>query len=163
VFSTTILRGTVAIGSHDREVTFAELVPGGYFAALGVRCVVGRPISDADDQSSGSVAVISERVKQKLYGTSNPVGQSLRFNGHVFTIVGVVPSTFRGWWAPAIVPTDIWLPFAAGPALTGIRDFRDATRLVITGRGEEGRIGGSGASPDVAPDRSSRRLEAQAE
>ena len=82
----------------------AELVPGiiatgNFFEVLGLRPALGRLLGPADDVRPGAhpVAVISHEFWQSRFGgRADVIGREIRLNGHVFTIVGVVPSGFPG-------------------------------------------------------------------
>ena len=80
---------------------------------LGVRPLVGRSISEAEDQPKApAVAVISERLwKSRFAGARSPLGQKLVVAGTLTEIVGVMPDGFRFPNAG----TDIWLPLKLDP------------------------------------------------
>src|SRR5215813_11268685 len=93
------------------------LVSGGFFSTLGVRPVVGRTLTDADDyRGCPAVAVITHAFWQSEYGGSaDIVGKSITMNGQPFQIVGVTEPPFfgveYGYYAP------IWAPQCAGTIL----------------------------------------------
>jgi predicted permease len=75
-----------------------ELVTGNYFEVLGVRPVVGRVFTDADDQSYGGhpVAVLGYSYWQERFaGDPRIVGQQVRLNGLAMTVVGVSAPSFH--------------------------------------------------------------------
>ncbi|HEY1984123.1 MAG TPA: ABC transporter permease [Terracidiphilus sp.] len=96
-----------------------QYVSGNFFRTLGVQPMMGRLMTDADDQVGAPlVAVMSYRVWESKYG-SDPsiVGADFQINGHAFTIIGVTPPGFygaklAGWGMP-----DIWLPITAEVAM----------------------------------------------
>ena len=74
---------------------------GSFFDTLGVRAILGRTFSEADDRSGGgpdgAVAVISHSYWQRHFsGAADAIGRSLRLNGVTLTIVGVAPAEFFG-------------------------------------------------------------------
>ena len=74
-----------------------ELVSGGYFSTLGVKAVIGRPITAEDDRTGAGnpVAVLGHGYwRDKLGGQADVLNQPIRINGQVFTIVGVAPANF---------------------------------------------------------------------
>lgn len=94
-----------------------QTVSGNYFRVLGIEAAAGRLISPDDDGEPGqhAVAVISYRLWKSEFDRSNrPIGNTLRLNGHVFDIIGVVPSGFFGIEIGKIV--DVWIPIAMAPA-----------------------------------------------
>ncbi len=100
--------------SHENrnERVWGYLVSGNYFDTLGVQPFLGRYFLPEEDKTPGShpVAVITYACWQKRFASApNVIGQPLRINGQVFTVVGVTPEGFRGTevaYAPELfVPT----------------------------------------------------------
>jgi predicted permease len=61
----------------------------GYFTTIGTRLLRGRDVSSADNATSPPVALISEGVARKLFGSADPIGK--RLQGRVPTeVIGVV-------------------------------------------------------------------------
>jgi len=87
----------------------AEPVPrqwvfGTIFDALGVTPVAGRTFTATDDAERANVAVISESFWRARFGADpGIVGQSMRFDGDPFTIIGVVPDQ-----AQLLAPVSMW-------------------------------------------------------
>ncbi len=73
-------------------------VSGEFFTALGVRPLLGRLISDANDQTGCAGAVdLSYSFWQRRYGGEGSViGKTLTLEGHAFPIIGVTPASFYG-------------------------------------------------------------------
>lgn len=71
---------------------------GNYFSGLGVQPLLGRLLTDEDDQPSASAAaVLSYRYwKQRFSGDSLVIGKQINLNNLAFTIVGVTPAGFEG-------------------------------------------------------------------
>jgi putative ABC transport system permease protein len=74
---------------------------GAYFETLGVRAILGRTFTPADDRRGGGpdgpVAVISYRWWQTQFGgAADVIGRPLSLNRARFTIVGVTPPGFLG-------------------------------------------------------------------
>ena len=90
--------GFIMYGSGAPERIGGETVAGEYFAALGVEPILGRALTSADDAAEAPlVAVIGEQLWNRAYGHAPDVlGQSIRLNNQVFTIVGVAPARFKG-------------------------------------------------------------------
>lgn len=98
-----------------------EVVTGNYFRVLGVRPVLGRPITDADeDKGAPVVAVISHRLWRQQFGRDpDIVGTTIRlteltgmrFAGIGVTVVGVAPSGFSG--VDLDHRTGVWIPLRA--------------------------------------------------
>ncbi len=87
---------TVNISGHAEE-TEAELVSGNLYGTLGLRPVIGRAITPADDHSGNAVAVISDAFWARRFGRSTSViGKRVDLNRMPVTIVGVNPPNFTG-------------------------------------------------------------------
>jgi len=94
-------RGIGANLAHGAQTVSGAvlLVSGGYFPMLGVRPLVGRMITPADDLQNGGnpVAVVGYGYwHDRLGGAEEALNQPIRINGQIFTIVGVTPKTFTG-------------------------------------------------------------------
>jgi putative ABC transport system permease protein len=92
-------------------------VSGGYFPLLGVRPLAGRLLAPADDQGGGHpVAVLGWGYwHDRLGGQFNVLNQSLRINGHVYTVVGIAPRNFSGTTFGA--GPDAYVPITFKPVL----------------------------------------------
>jgi predicted permease len=80
---------------------------------LGVRPMIGRPFSEAEDQPKASpVVVISEHLwRSRLAGEPNPIGKKLVIAGKLTEIIGVMPERLR--FPNARI--DLWLPLQLDP------------------------------------------------
>jgi putative ABC transport system permease protein len=74
-------------------------VSSGFFATLGVKPVLGRDFSPAEDQLHGApAAIISDRLWQDRFASSPQVlGKSVILDGVDFTIIGVLQPRFHFW------------------------------------------------------------------
>jgi predicted permease len=85
----TFTDGTVAERVRGRDVSPA------YFAMLGIRTALGRPLGE-DDGRPGSerVAVVSHDFWQRRLGArADAIGKPVRFDGENYTLAGVLPAT----------------------------------------------------------------------
>ncbi len=81
---------------------------------LGVDPVIGRPLTPADDHEY--VVLLGHRLWQERYGGDPTViGRTLSLNSEPFTIIGVMPQSFR-FPTPDI---DLWLSLAPVYAVSG--------------------------------------------
>jgi len=90
-----------------------RLVSGNYFRMLGVHAFLGRALDLNDDLQQGThpFAVVSYASwKRHWADNSSVLGQSLTFNGTVFTIVGVAPPEFFGTVVGE--SPDVWIPLS---------------------------------------------------
>ena len=96
---------------------FGQLVSADYFSVLGVQPHRGRLLSAAVDKPGDApVVVISDRFwRNRLNSSPDAVGQILRLNGQMATIVGITPKDFNG--ALSINPSELFVPITAPAAL----------------------------------------------
>jgi predicted permease len=109
MFST---HGRVADGTNLEKIN-AELVSGTYFDTLGVRPVLGRVLTDADDRTPGGhpVVVASYSWWQRRFAKDgNVIGKSVTIRSTVYTVIGVAPAEFFG--ATVGQSPDLWIPLA---------------------------------------------------
>lgn len=102
------------------ERVFGQIVSPDYFSVLGVQPQRGRVLSPALDRPGDATAVvISDRFwRNRLNSSSTAVGQILRLNGQIATIVGITARSFNGALDdPAANPTELFVPITAPPAL----------------------------------------------
>ena len=104
--------GRVAGGANLEKIN-AELVSGSFFHTLGVNPLLGRVLTDTDDQIIGGhpIAVASYSWWQKRFGKRpDVVGKTVTIGSTVYTVVGVAPPEFFG----VIVgqSPDVWIPLA---------------------------------------------------
>src|SRR5580700_8783254 len=99
------------------ERVFGQIVSPDYFSVLGVQAQEGRVLNDAIDKSGEEpVVVISDRFwRNRLNSSPNAVGQILRVNGQMATIVGITPKNFHG--VLAVNPSELFVPTTAPAAI----------------------------------------------
>jgi predicted permease len=80
------------------EVVSGQVVSGNYYTALGVPAVVGRTITDADDNAGVTpVAVLSHSFWSNRFGSDpSVIGRQVNINNVAFTIIGVSAKGFSG-------------------------------------------------------------------
>lgn len=96
----------VAASTPDGDAPFARtyrVIGADYFRALGLPMVRGREFTRAEEESSDAprVAIIDEALARSLFGTEDPLGQSIRFarpagepesaRGEPMLVVGIAP------------------------------------------------------------------------
>ncbi len=100
------------VGESGRtERTFALLVSGNYFPALGLQPAAGRFIRPDEAAVAGAepIVVLSHDYWQTRFGGSaGAIGQTLRVNDNHLTIVGVAPEGFQG--TVMGLQFDLWVP-----------------------------------------------------
>jgi predicted permease len=89
---------TLTLNGQSERVS-SDLVTGNYFDVLGVRAIVGRTFSPADDRVPGGhpVAVLSHNFwLRRFAGDPTVLNRTIGLNGHPMTIVGVLEPGFSG-------------------------------------------------------------------
>jgi predicted permease len=112
----TMLQLRTEAGTAEVEGRF---VTGNFFSALRVAAAHGRMLTPDDDhEHAPSAVMIAPSLRERLFGTRDPLGATLMLNGHAFTVVGLVPQQFRG---PAHddMPVELWLPVWKRSLVTG--------------------------------------------
>ncbi len=133
---------SVSIGfGRDARLANAMLVSEEFFRVLRPAPRLGSlSLNDGSTAGGGESAVISYGFWQRHFGgESSAVGATLTIDGHVHSVVGVLPSGFPSLGARAI---DLWLPLDHIPA-TGFgpsdwRDNRGPFWLAVVGRLAQG-------------------------
>src|SRR5262252_7488903 len=90
--------GLTAVANDQAEDVSGQFVSGGYYTGLGVQPVLGRAITDADDNAAAPpVVVLSHHYWQERFGAKlDVIGQQIKLNQTPFTIIGVTPPGFTG-------------------------------------------------------------------
>jgi predicted permease len=133
-------------GTGEPQQVFGEIVSGNFFTVLGARPLVGRGFLPDEDVKPGEklVCVLGYGEWQKRFGGDpSIVGREISLNGRKFTVVGVMPSGFKGTntiGAPALwVPYMTYNEMTAGVLLELIRpESRRGLVLNVTGRLKSG-------------------------
>ena len=64
----------------------------GYFEAENLELAAGRLFTEADVSNRSPVVVLGTTVVQNLFGTTNPIGETITANGVQFQVIGVLKS-----------------------------------------------------------------------
>jgi predicted permease len=114
--------GLTAVANDQSEVVRGQAVSGGYYAGVGVQPIVGRTITDADDNvAAAPVVVLSHQYWEERFGAKpDVIGQQLKLNQTMFTIIGVTPPAFTGTLQVSDRPA-VTVPLAFEPVLLGDR------------------------------------------
>jgi putative ABC transport system permease protein len=120
--------GMVMSGADGTAETVSrQWVTAGIFDALGVRAVAGRTFLASDDSRRSNVVVLSEPFwRTRFNADPTVVGRDIRFDGSLYTVVGVVPSESQ-----LLGRTSIWalVPIQGAPPAA-----RSAHFLRVIGR-----------------------------
>jgi macrolide transport system ATP-binding/permease protein len=109
------------------ERTYGLLVSGNYFSGLGLRPAGGRFLR-SDEAAPGRrepVVIVSHEFWQtRLAGSAAALGQTIRVNDVILTVIGVTPPAFQG--TVLGLKFDLFMPATLAPALfAGSRELDD--------------------------------------
>ena len=134
---------TVSRAGENARTDGAPLLPSvvsvspGYFAAMGTRLVRGRDFADADVQDGLAVAIVDERLAERLWPDEDPIGKGIqRGNSRPYTVVGVVgPVRFAGLAGPNVSAGAAYFPLTQTPSpgrlrYIAIKTSTDSTSVI---------------------------------
>ena len=159
--------GMVGIGEgSSTRRSFVSVVASNYFETFGVQPVVGRFFLP-EEETPGSripVTVLGYRQWQRMGGSEDVLGEQIRVNGELLTVVGVAPRNFAG--TSVLLAPEMFVPLGLQEKM--VNDFMDDGRrgledrangqLFLVGRLGDG-VARDAANTDLA--RLSAALEAE--
>jgi len=139
VLAISLLNAGVTEGEMTRSV-MAVKVSANYFSVFGVELAQGRSFLAQEETQPAPVAIVSYKWWQQHGGLPNLIGQNMRVNGQLVTIVGIAPKGFTG--TNAFFSPDLFLPLSFGltddaTASNSLLD-RDKHDLMLVGRLKQG-------------------------
>ena len=145
IFASLAAVSTVFVGldvGDGARRTMVSGVTANYFQIFGQPLALGRPFTTDEERSEAEarVAIISFTVWEQRGASPGVLGQTVRINGELFTVIGVTAKGFTGTGIPG---PDVWLPLAAHDVLRTASDTwqltaRDAHVLDVVGRLRDG-------------------------
>jgi putative ABC transport system permease protein len=149
---------STTIAAEGEPVARAGLaVTGTYFGLLGVTAAQGRLFApdEASWPSVAAVAVITHEAWQREFGgAANVIGKSVRINGALAEVIGVLPEHFAGHHTGLLV--DVFLPLGVRlPGLPNPDGFTEenASSIELLAR----------LAPNVSPSAADQRLSVVAD
>ena len=126
------------------EQVLTTIASANFFGCLGIRPLLGRDFQSADEQvNTPQVAILGQGVWKRNFGADRAVvGRTIRMDGEILTVIGVLPSDL-----PLLSEAQIWLPT---PMLNPGMNFRLGHSLKAVGR----------LKPGVKPEQSQADLDA---
>ena len=93
--------------NHQARYVRDHRVSAAYFAVLGIKPLLGRTFTQAEDTPHGPNAVIlSYELWKSLFSSDRKIlGQAIDLKGEPYTVVGVMPPNVQ-----TTAPTDLWTP-----------------------------------------------------
>lgn len=102
--------GNFTGGDHPERLEILAVSPN-YFSMLGAQAQLGRLFDDRDKaEGFAESAVISDGLWERDFGRDrNVLGRRIRLDNDLYTVVGVLPSSFRHPTSPSAAPVDVWV------------------------------------------------------
>jgi putative ABC transport system permease protein len=98
-------------GLGRRDYVQALHVSADFFHTLRVSPMLGRTFDDQEDRPGGGrVVVLSYALWRRSFPDKPRLGSGWRLNGEEYTVIGVMPESFR-----SIPDADLWLPLQLSP------------------------------------------------
>jgi putative ABC transport system permease protein len=115
--------------AHPRSVT------PGYFQAMGISLVAGRPFTAADRADAPRVAIVNETMARRYWPSTSPIGRRIKLSDSDWIdVVGIVHDV-RHWGLAGPVNPEVYFPLPQYPS--GYLTF------VIATDGDPGSIAGA--------------------
>jgi predicted permease len=106
-------------GTNQPMRVSAAKISASAFPLLGASPELGRAFTEDEDRyGAGKVAVLSHALWEKAYGRDpNILGKTVRLDEEAYTVVGVMPDSFRFPFdgTPLAERADLWVPEAFDP------------------------------------------------
>ncbi|SPF47601.1 Permease [Candidatus Sulfopaludibacter sp. SbA4] len=113
VFTSLAAHNMAMVGLAEGDSTrrlFADIVSSNYFNTVGVSPFRGRPFTAAEERPGSGIpsAIVSYSYWKKTGADPELLGKTLRVNGRIFNIVGVLPEGFTG--TIALMSPELYFP-----------------------------------------------------
>src|SRR5262249_41015058 len=118
----------------EPAVVYASSVGPEFFSVFGQAPLAGRTLR-GEDAAPGApaVAVLSERLwRSRFGGDPRVLGSAVRLDQRAFSVVGVMPATFR--FPSAAGGEQVWIPVVHDPLFGSWMPRRTGHWLQVTGR-----------------------------
>lgn len=139
VLAINLLNAGVTEGEITRPV-MAVKISANYFSVFRVPLAQGRAFLPQEETQPAPVAIVSHGWWQQHGASPNQIGQTLRVNGQLVTVVGIAPKGFTG--TNAFFSPDLLLPLSFGAPGTESsgNSLQDRNRhdLMLVGRLKQG-------------------------
>ncbi|MBV8896129.1 MAG: ABC transporter permease [Acidobacteriaceae bacterium] len=116
-------------GAGEPSIVNTGVVTPEIFPLLNATPLAGRTLLPEDGrQGAAPAAVVSEKLWRSRFGSDiNLLGRSITLDMHSFTVVGILPASFR--YPDGAARQDVWIPVAQDP-LFGPLMGRPGTRML---------------------------------
>jgi len=122
-------------GGEEPERLEGQSVSAGFFRVMGVAPALGRDFRSSDEGRNGPrVVIVSDKLRTLLFGQNGlALGRSLKLNGSLYTVVGVMPRGFEDVLSPA---AELWTadPYDASQLTREFNSWAWGNHLRMVGR-----------------------------
>ncbi|HEY3040200.1 MAG TPA: ABC transporter permease [Pyrinomonadaceae bacterium] len=110
-------------GSERPDRVRGAFVTANFFKVFNLSPLIGRTFVEGEDRQGGEkLAVVNEKMwQERLNSDRNLTSKKLILNGEPYSIIGVVPSSFKQPFDPDV---EVWMPVSNYPGNTGKREWR---------------------------------------
>jgi len=141
--ATRTLRVTIQ-GDAGPEVMIGTMASPEFFPAMGVQPILGRAYTRDEDDAERRVVVLSHGLWQRRWGGDRAiVGRNVTLNAEPFTVLGVLPESFRPPEGLGQGSSQLWIPLTHANAetrasrgdgfLTGVGRLREGVAADVAG------------------------------
>lgn len=125
--------GLTITGHGEPSVIAAGATSSSLFAVLGQHALLGRTLEPQDDgEGAPRVVVIGEQLWRDRFGADpHVIGQTIALDNQTFTVVGVLPASFR--FPDQDPPNEIWIPVGQSEHFREWLSARDNAFLSVIG------------------------------
>ncbi len=136
--------------------TMLDIVSANYFAAMGVRPILGRDFTLAEERpgTTDRSTIISFKRWERMQFAPDVLSKTVRLNGEDYAIVGVAPQGFSG--TTAVIGTEFFVPLGVHDLFEN--DFASRDSLPLQDRRNRSLILVARLQPDVTRDQANERL-----
>ncbi len=134
-------------GDSTRRL-FADMVSSNYFDTMGVPLFRGR-VFTAEEERPGSempVVIVSYSF-WRHHGAGAMLGQPLRLNGRVFTVIGIAAEGFTG--TTALISAELYIPLGVYPSI--VNDFENRGHATLAARDNHALVAIARLRPGMTP------------
>ncbi|MDQ6831167.1 MAG: ABC transporter permease [Gemmatimonadota bacterium] len=130
--------GYAYTGSQETEMWAGTRVGPSFFRVLGAKPAIGRPLDERDTAGEAGPAVVlgNSLWKRTFGGDPGVVGRRIRLNDSLYTVVGVMGSTFVSprqgpeVWLPLDLKRYLRGPMAKSRVFAAVARLRDSTNFL---------------------------------
>ncbi len=126
------LSKTVQVGDTSMDLRIVGTTPV-WFELVQRPVIAGRVFNAQDMNRMAPVCVLTETGARKLLATNSTIGQSIRIDGHMFEVIGIVESDSNGSGVQTPdQPTDVYMPLNVCRSRFGelIIEFNSGNRVM---------------------------------